>query len=310
MAGATRGFLAAALLALAALHASAQEPTKPLEFEAVSIKPFVPYRPPGSSGATYAGGPCKPVDAGRLACRGTSIQGLVMAAYGVKSFRVFGPDWLDSERFEIEATLPHGASLPQVGPMLQKLLADRFHAKVHRETREMQGYALVVAKGGPKLQEFKASDESPQAQGGDPASVPTEDERRQSLAEMSAAFQAGGKPAGFLQTSQTRSGQSTLTAFGFPVRGLADLLSTEVECDVVDETGLKGSYEIHLVYGSQRSNTFRIGPDGARTPIEPDPAAPSIFSALQSQLGLKLESRKIPMETIVVDSCDRTPTAN
>jgi uncharacterized protein (TIGR03435 family) len=60
---------------------------------------------------SYAGGACRPVDPGRLSCRGTSIQGLVVAAYGLKSYRVFGPDWLDSENFEIQAAIPHGVYL-------------------------------------------------------------------------------------------------------------------------------------------------------------------------------------------------------
>lgn len=299
------------MLAFSALRASAQEAARQPEFEAVSIKPFVPYSVPGKPGLTYGGGPCKPVDPGRLACRGTSIQGLVVAAYGVKSYRVFGPEWLDSEKFEIEAKIPHGAAYQQLGQMLRKLLADRFHLKVHRETREMQGYALVVAKGGPKLPEFRAPNEPLSAPGSDPASLPTEDESRQKIEEMAAAFSAGGKPAGFLQTSE-RNGVSYLTAFGLSMPRFADLLSNRVGRDIVDQTGLKGSYEIRLSYspgeGMQRSTTVRIGPDGVATPVEADPAAPSLFSALQSQLGLKLESRKVPVETIVVDSCDRAPT--
>src|SRR5271157_3973867 len=114
MANAIRGFLSAGLLALAAIQASAQEAARQPEFEAVSIKPFVPYSVPGRPGDTYGGGPCKPVDPGRLSCRGTSIQGLVMAAYGVTSYRVFGPDWLGSERFEIQAVMPHGVSFQQL----------------------------------------------------------------------------------------------------------------------------------------------------------------------------------------------------
>jgi len=182
--------------------------------------------------------------------------------------------------------------------------------KVHRETCEMQGYSLVVAKGGPKLTEFQAPDGSLQAPGNDLASLPTEDESRQSLEKKTAAFNAGGKPAGFLQTGHSSNGQSTLTAFGFTMPGLASLLSMEVGRDVVDQTGLKGSYEIRLAYSSQQSHAVRIGPDGVATPIEPDSSGPSLFSSLQSQLGLKLEPQKVPVETIVVDSCDRTPTPN
>jgi uncharacterized protein (TIGR03435 family) len=95
---------------------------------------------------------------------------------------------------------------------------------------------------------------------------------------------------------------------------LAGLLSFEMNQTVVDQTDLKGEYDIHLSFvpgeGMQRSTRTVTGDDGVPVPVEPPTVGPTIFSAVQSQLGLKLEMKKIPTETIVVDSSDRTATAN
>jgi len=315
MAGAARGSFAAGLLAFAALQASAQEAARPPEFEAASIKPFEPYRLPDRPGVTVTGGgPCRMPNPGLLQCRGTSLLGLVAQAYGVENFRVFGLDWLDSAKFEIEARIPHGATREEVDRMLQKLLAERFHLAVHRESREMQQYALVVDRNGPKLKEFKGPAAPVRAPGADPASPPSDAERRQLLQEMTAAYDKGAPPAGFLRTGNGPDGQARLEAFGFTMSGLAGLLSFQLRQTVVDRTDLKGEYEIRLSYvpgeGMQRQ-TMTVSRDGGPpVPVESTAVGPSIFSALESQLGLKLEPRKVPVETIVVDACDRTPTAN
>ena len=303
----TGTFLSAGLLAFAALQASAQEAAKPLEFEAASIKPFEPYEIPGRPGVKYAGGRmCAAPDPGMLVCDGTSLRGLVAGAYGLPVFRVFGPDWLDSAKFQINARIPHGATGEQVNQMLRKLLADRFHMTVHRETRELPGYTLTVDKDGPKLKEFQG-----------PA-APAEGEKRPTLAEATAAYEKGAPMAGFMRDGHSSaSGQATLEAYGFKMPQLADHLAFKMRQNVVDRTDLKGEYEIHLHYAPgdwmPRQVMTYAGEDGVPRPVESSDTpsgGPTIFAALQSQLGLKLEMRKVPTETIVVDSSERTPTAN
>lgn len=312
----TRPILSAGLLAFAALQASGQEAAKPPEFEAASIKLFEPRPVPGQRGLMKTGGgPCTSPNPGLLLCQGTSLRGLVAGAYGLPNYRVFGPDWLDSARFEIEAKIPHGATREQVNQMLQKLLADRFHLTAHRETREIQQYALVVDKSGPKFKEFKGPAAPAPAAGADTATPPTEDETRQRLKAMTDAYNKGTPVAGFVRTSSNGvTGQKQVEGFGLKMSVLAGLLSFEMNQTVVDQTDLKGEYEIHLSFvpgeGMQRSTSTVTGDDGVPVPVEPPSGGPTIFSALQSQLGLKLEMKKVPTETIVVDSSDRTATAN
>jgi uncharacterized protein (TIGR03435 family) len=151
--------------------------------------------------------------------------------------------------------------------MLQTLLADRFNLTVHRETREQPIYALVIAKGGPKLHE--SSEE---------ALVPVIQKR------------ANG---GFVNR-------------GAPMSTLTVVLSQQVGRTVVDKTGLKGRYDFSLEYERRRAG--RGDPDDPEPAPSPD-GLPSVYTALQEQLRLKLESQKGPVEFIVVDHAEK-PSAN
>jgi uncharacterized protein (TIGR03435 family) len=266
----------AGLLVFGAFQAFGQQATRP-EFEAASIKPFEAVQ--AANGSTYMGGPCTLPNPGTLSCHGTSLRMLVARAYGIQEFRVFGPDWLDSARFEIQARIPDAAKEEQVSQMIQKLLEDRFHMKVHRETREMPNYALMVDRNGPKLKEFKETSDS-------------------------------SKRPGSMRQGFTSEGLTTVEAYGWKASWLAAFLTRAMNQIVVDQTDLKGDYEIRLSYvpgeGMQKVTKTVNG-----VPVTEEPAGgPTIFSALQSQLGLKLEMKKLPTETIVVDSADRTPTMN
>lgn len=181
-------------------------------------------------------------------------------AYGIAEGRDYlfsGPDWLDSERFDILAKFPEETAQPDVLLMLQHLLAERFHFAFHGETREFNAYALVVAKGGPKLK---------------PSAAPAGSYKFKAL---------GGHALG----SSISMGM------------LADRLSRpdfQLDRRVVDLTGLKGAFDLTL--------------DWSPMGVEGDD--PSIFTALQEQLGLRLEARKVPLEVMVVDRVDRVPTGN
>ena len=98
------------------------------------------------------GGPGSP-DPGQITYSNVSLKQVLTNAYGIKSYQVSGPKWLDSERFDIVAKIAMGATKEQFQMMLQNLLAERFKLAVHHETKELPIYALVVGKGGPKLKE-------------------------------------------------------------------------------------------------------------------------------------------------------------
>ncbi len=179
-----------------------------------------------------------------------SLQSLIWFAYGVEDYRISGgPKWLTTDKFDV-IYKPSG---PQAKLMLRTLLAERFKLAVHTETRQMPVYALVVAKGGPKMEKADA----PGGSGGGPAMI-------QGTMEMST---------------------------------LADnYLSSTLRRRVIDQTGLTGAYKLSLKWT----------PDDKTVT---DNSPPSLFTAIQEQLGLRLESTKGPVEILVIDHAEK-PTEN
>ena len=200
---------------------------------------------------------------GSLIIENVSLKRCIGMAYGVAEGRDYlfaGPDWLDSERFDIFAKFPPETPEHDVLVMLQRLLAERFNFTSHRETRQFSAYALVIGKGGPKLQ---------------PAAAP----------EGSYRFRVQGGHA---------------TGFSISMGMFADRLSRpdfQLDHQVIDFTGLQGTFDLTLDWSP------------SKTQVE-DTTGPSIFTAIQEQLGLKLEARKVPLEVLVVDHVNRVPTAN
>jgi uncharacterized protein (TIGR03435 family) len=194
---------------------------------------------------------------GRLTARGVPLEILILNAFNVRSFQLQGgPRWIGADRFEVDAKWPENANPKQAPEMLQALLAERFKLKVHRETREMPIYNLVVANSGPKL-------------------TPAKDDERSMVR---------GTGRGRMQFQKT----SMLT--------LAQNLSENLNQTVIDKTGLSGTFTFTLEWAADLS--------------QPDPdQRPSIFTAVQEQLGLRLESEKGPVEVLIVDRVER-PTQN
>jgi uncharacterized protein (TIGR03435 family) len=195
-------------------------------------------------------------------------------AYGIPQQRILGgPKWLDSVRFDIEAKpdssaidqmrkLDHEQARIQIQRMFQQLLADRFKLAVHWETRELPVYTLVVAKNGPTLQ-------------------------KTTLPEGS---------------SSTSSGDDRLTAKGVTMEEFCKVLTADASRDigrvVIDKSGIAGRYDFSLKWTPQiDTGGANTGADGAATAD----SGPSIFTAVQEQLGLKLESAKGPVQVLVID---------
>jgi bla regulator protein blaR1 len=240
---------------------------------------------------------------GRFTATGTTLTGLIMFAYDVGPDRLSGANgWMDSEKYDVVAKPPDGVITGSVGrqgqwtgpngqsaswtalsdrsesgrqlrQMLQTLLADRFQLKLHRETRELPVYALVVAKGGPKLQPSKSAN----------------------------------------NLQMTSGGAGEMTFQGSPISTLAIVLTWMTGRPVLDRTGLTGNYDFTLKWAPdedqmQRYRAANAGSPGNAAPSS-DPGAPSIFTELQEQLGLRLESTKGPVETLVVDHAEK-PSEN
>jgi uncharacterized protein (TIGR03435 family) len=272
-------------------------------FEAVSVKVVsaganVPGRVRGGPGTNSPG---------QLSGAGT-MRSLLMMAYGLKNYQISGPGWMESERYEVVAKIPAGASKADVAMMLQAMLADRFGLVAHLETKELPIFALVVTKGGPK---FKQSG----AVGSDTSGVAPK------LVKGTDGFPALAPGSELSRSYQVVVGGSD--GIMYKVWGrhetmpqLAERLSSQLNRAVVDATELKGQYDFALTWTMESFGGAipRTDPppdeiDSHTGPVMSDPGL-SIFTAVQAQLGLKLESRKGPQQMLVVEKAERVPTGN
>jgi uncharacterized protein (TIGR03435 family) len=226
---------------------------------------------PNSSGRPGSGISTYP---GRIKIINSPLKFCVQVAWNVKDYQVSGgTGWMDTDRFDIDAVAANPFTQEESRKMLQALLSDRFGLVIHREMQDKAGYALVSGRNGPKL----------------PA--PIED------------------PS--IMFNRTASGDMTLNAPNVTMTQLAGALSTALGATVVDQTAIEGKYNISLQWTPDSATQPRMMKSGEPAPAVPPDAVlgPSLFTALQEKLGLKLESRKVPVEVIVIDRANR-PSEN
>jgi uncharacterized protein (TIGR03435 family) len=300
-----RPFAAITLFALTCGRASAQADDSGIVFEAASIKPFAEGAAITMSGCM--GGPGSD-DPGRINCEYTTLKMLLMRAYQVKSQEIFGPNWLDSAHFNIAAKLPPGATKEQVAVMFRNLLAERFKLALHHENRALPSYSLMVARGGLKIKESAqtpaaaASDDAPPNGGRPPIG-------KDGFPILRPAAFAGGPITLYRQgLARLQAGNTTLAV-------LAESLSHQLDRVVIDETGVVGKYDITLNWtpeatepGGRARPAASVRPEGIapqESTLEPD-----LFAAVEQQLGLKLVSKKIPRDTLMIDRAEKMPTEN
>jgi len=257
----------------------------PAEFEVASVKMATPT-PYMAKAMNKTGGPGTS-DPSQLTYTNAPMQALLEDAFGVRKHQLSGPPWLNQSRFDVLAKLPPGATREQVRAMLQKLLVDRFGLTFHHESREVAVYVLVVAKGGVKM---KVSSDNPPA-------VP---ERFPQLRQGQQSGMAAGMSSDFVIRYTAR--KQTLAT-------LANILYNSMDRPVLDATELTGTYDFTLEYLPEHVSRA----SGVPSDSQPDPdtaPAPSVYSAVQSQLGLRLDSRKSPFDVIVIDELRKSPTEN
>jgi bla regulator protein BlaR1 len=252
-------------------------------FESVSIKPSVINTP------TYAGGNVHMVrmmiGPNGFNARNVTLRSLIQEAYGVQANQVLGgPEWLDTAAFDIEAKtgqpadskvdFEKGAAVNH--HMLQKFLADRAKLALHKETKVLPSYELVVVENGSKLQ---------------PGPSASED----------TVVNANGKPMGARQMmmNMDQNKVRAISAHEVTTDEIAQQLSRQLGVHVVNQTGLKGSYDFNLHWS-----------DGAAASGENETASsvtsePSLFTAVQEQLGLKLQPHDRPTEVLIVDHVEK-----
>ncbi len=310
-------------LALAGGVASGQAPAARPAFEVASVKPAAPLDARMIlSGQMRIG---MKTNAARVDIGSMSLMDLVCAAYKVKPHQVSGPDWMGGARFDIQAKLPEGATTEQIPEMLQGLLAERFKLALHRSFTDHPVYALVVGKGGPKLKE--PPPDEPAAAGEAPKdgvaiSVGNEEVKISGNLQGKGMVVTGGL-GGKTRIVVTPEGAMRVEADKTTLPALADLLTRLVDRPVVDMTELTGSYQVALdVTQADLINMARTagigvvqarsagGDAGRPADAASDPSgSSSIFAAVQ-QLGLKLEPRKAPIDVLVIDHLEKTPTEN
>ncbi|HLK64520.1 MAG TPA: TIGR03435 family protein [Bryobacteraceae bacterium] len=273
--------------------------TPKAEFEVASIRPAEPL-----SGATMAHVGVH-IDGAMVNCASLSLRDYIVAAYQVKFYQIIGPEWLSGDRFDISAKLPEGAIRSQVPAMLQALLADRFEMKAHRDTKELPVYALTVGKGGPKMKESPLDEESAETPGG------------RGAVNVNVVGGRGGTNLQFGRGSSFSFSDNKITATKLSMQVFVDTLGRFLDRPVVDQTGLTGTYDFELPFTAEDFRAMQIRAALAAGVVLPPQAlqalegasGDSLFSAVQG-IGLKLESKKAPVEVVVVDSVRKAPTAN
>jgi len=245
-------------------------------FEVASIKP-ADIAPGGGYAAWSKGGPGTD-DPTRIDYRNVSLSDLISRAYAVEYYQLVGPDWLMSERYQLAATLGKGRTKEQFQAMFRNLLMDRFKLQVHRDQKEMERYSLSVGKGGPKL---KPHIETP------------EPDTPQSFGSKT---DSDGYPvvprAGMAMTN----GRARMKYPDWDVDMIAGMLAAQLRAPVHNDTGLTGKFDFELFWSTRPPDAGDIGPD--------------LVTAVQEQLGLKLERKRGPVDVVVIDHVERTPTAN
>lgn len=266
-----------------------------LQFEVASVKPVAPVSPEPYIPGVWHGGPGT-TDPGRITYSRFGLRGLLVSAYGVQRYQVIGPDWLDSERFEIAATIRPGATKDEVNAMLRNLLTDRFHVSLHHETRDLPVYELTVAKTGAKLKASVA------------ASLPATPEPVR-LDKNGAPQFPPGAPSMFFSMRGTTV---HLTASTQSISSLASFLfNSELRVPVIDKTGITGSYDFTLDFVPEpQPPSVDVSGGTGGTGLPSQSGGPDIFVALQEQLGLRLEQKKGPVDVLVVDHADKVPVGN
>ena len=316
-----------AILALAVSTAVAQTPPAKLAFEVASIKPAGPLDPAAiMSGKAHIG---MKIDSARVDIGMFALSDLIRTAYKLKSYQLVSPDWMNgisAQRWDIMGKMPPGTNKDQVPEMLQTLLAERFKLEFHKETKEHSAYVLTVAKSGLKMQEAPPDPDpakaEPPAPGEGPKAPAGNDNTQVKVTQTGdgATVTVGGGEAGPMKMNMGPNGMH-MEAEKMPMDGLVEVLSKLVDKPIVDETGLKGKYKVALdITMAEMMQMARAAgapipanmPGGGAGPAEAasDPSGGrSVFNTVKA-LGLNLEAKKMPIEIIIVDKCEKTPTEN
>jgi uncharacterized protein (TIGR03435 family) len=271
-----------------------------LQYDVASIKLIIP----GNGIANLSGRVGMTDTPDGFIARLATVKMLIRRTYAVDDYQISGaPDWVSKEVYDIDAKFDSSTAdeLQKLSPndrilarqqMLQSLLTERFNLTIHRDDKEVQVYYLIAAKNGPKLQEAKLDNAD------------------------SSKPKAGPAPGTAMMTVGAAGGQ--IRGFASSLASLTGMLTRTLHRPVLDRTGLTENYDFTLRWTPDEnqlppSSGFQVSPAGSSSGLpsaDPNPnSGPSLFTAIQEQLGLKLESAKGPVEFIVIDHVER-PSGN
>lgn len=289
--------LFASIIVLASVSVLGQTPGN-LTFEVASVK----RSPPDPSGRVFFGPPRGgpgTSDPGQITWTNAALRNILMTAYDVQVFQVTAPDWMGTERYDIVAKVPAGATKAQVNVMWQNLLKERFGMVVHHESKEFPVDELTVAKGGSKLKDT----EDPHIEPLTPPTGPPQ-------AGKNGLPQLNGSGAIISIFPGANGATASMVARGLPSSEIAIRLANSLRRPVIDKTGLTGKYDFVLEFTPDLSG---IALPAGFSPTDGNNASDpgtNIESAVEKQLGLKLTPTKGKLDVIVVDRAEKVPTEN
>jgi uncharacterized protein (TIGR03435 family) len=301
----------AGAIAILACSILAQSPPQAgLTFDVASVRmsgPLPPNSPPIPAVGIMNGGPGTS-DPQRIAYSRVLMRRILVNAFGVRPDQIEGPGWVNDNdpattpAYDIVANVPPNTTREQLNIMIQNLVKERFHMTLHREKKDFDAYRLVVAKGGPKLQQSA----EPQV----PSRAP------QTGASPRSEFDQRGFPVISVGTAAyVTNGHARATFTKVRVSQLLSVLSSQFlgSTHLEDQTGLTGTYDFKLEFSTAgllgRLAVADAQRKGGSPGIAVDPV-PDLFTALEKQLGLKLEKSKATLDVIVIDHIDKVPTDN
>ena len=276
-----------------------------LQFEAASLRLAAPVVGVFAAGPYGGPGSSDPI---RITGINLTLKALLMNAYNVRYEQISGPGWIESQGYDLQATVLPGATKEQIKEMLRNVLNERFKLNTHHETRSLPLFELVTAKGRVKFKE------SSSVSG---ASTPGTD------AQAATPFKPG---SGFPEIHPERTtglwqmispgSRVRIVGRNQPISELVRALGNQAGRPVIDATGLPGKYDYTLEYALVVGTIGTLGmpmpapsPDVATVERELN-AAPDLATALQEQLGLKLQAKNGPLDVLVVDQAEKVPIDN